>query len=193
MEEHSDPKGRALRMDREERLKALRPNELIKDLAGVTKGMTCVDLGCGTGALSFPMVLCVGNEGIVYAVDNSAEMLEHIRTKNPPHNLELVQRDASQTGLGSEIADFCLLSLILHEYEQPDNFIAEAFRLLKPEGKVMIVEQREGFDSQRHPRDKQITREHIERLFKQAGFSCFEYTEWSEKYYIATGSKKKSD
>ena len=81
MEEHSDSGRRAQRLEREERLKVLRPNELIKDVAGITSGMTCIDLGCGTGAFSFPMVLCVGNEGTVYAVDNDAEMIEHIRAK----------------------------------------------------------------------------------------------------------------
>ncbi len=193
MEEYFDPKNRALRMGNEERIKALRPNELIKDLAGVTKGMTCIDLGCGPGVLSFTMVLCVGNQGIVYATDSSDEMLEYIRAKNPPGNLTLVQCDASQTGLDSNIADFCLMSLILHDIEQPDTVMAEAFRLLKPEGKALVMELREDSNTPHHPPDILIGRERLERLFKQAGFSCFECTDWSRSCYVATGIKSKSE
>ncbi|MFC1977870.1 class I SAM-dependent methyltransferase [Chloroflexota bacterium] len=192
MEEHLDTRERIQRLESEERLKKLRPNELIKDLAGVTRGMTCVDLGCGTGTLSFPMVVSVGDQGIVYAVDNSAEMLEYIRAKNPPKNLKLVQCDASQTGLSSQIADSCLMALVLHDIEQPERVMAEAFRLLKPQGKAVVIELREDFDSPHHSRDKRIGREHVEQLFKQGGFSCFEYTNWSKSQYVATGIKSES-
>ncbi len=190
-EEQLDTKRRVDRMDSEEHVQRMRPNELIKDVVGITEGMTCIDLGCGPGAFSFPLALCVGDEGIVYAVDNAAEMLERIQAKNPPHNMRLLQCDASQTGLDSAIADFCLFSLILHDYEKPDRFIAEAFRLLKPEGKVAIIEMKKKHGPPR-PDHWLIDREHIERLFKQAGFSGFKYAEWSEGHYVATGTKSKS-
>ncbi len=190
-EEQLENKRRIDNMISEERAKGMRLNELINDMAGVTKGMICIDLGCGPGAFSFPLALCVGNEGIVYAVDHTTEMLEYIRAKNPPNNLRLFLRDASQTGLNSEIADFCLLSLVLHDYEQPDCFIVEAFRLLKPNGKVMVVESNKIHNPPR-PNHWLIDRKHIEVLLKQAGFSCFKYIEWSEGLYVATGIKKAS-
>ena len=192
MEKRSEPRI-VQRLDNEGRFKELKPHNLLRDVAGIAEGMTCIDLGCGTGVFSFPMVLCVGNEGIVYSVDNSAEMLEHIRAKNPPSNLRLVLGDASQTGLSSEIADFCLLAFILHHVKQPDNFMAEAFRLLKPGAKALVVEWKEELDSPGPSRSRRIGREHIERLFKQAGFSCFEYTEWSNNHYVATGIKSKPE
>ncbi|MDP2730678.1 MAG: class I SAM-dependent methyltransferase [Dehalococcoidales bacterium] len=190
-EEVFDSRERARRMDREERLKSLKPDELFKEVAGIKPGMTCVDLGCGPGALSFPMVLCVGTEGTVYAVDYDAEMIKSVQAKIPPPNLIPVQSDASRTGLDSRIADFCLLSLVLHEYEKSDAFIAEAFRLLKPGGKVLVLERREGMDSS-HPEDYQVTRQDIERSFRQAGFSGFQYIEWTERLYVAIGIKGKS-
>jgi len=75
-EGHFDTK-RAPILDSEERIKELRPYQLLKYTAGIKTGMTCVDLGCGTGTFSFPMLLCVGNDGVVYAVDDSAKMLEY--------------------------------------------------------------------------------------------------------------------
>ena len=180
---------RASILDGEGRLKELRPYHLLRDVASITQGMTCIDLGCGTGAFSFPMVLCVGDEGVVYAVDDSAGMLGYIRAKNPPPNMRLVHRDASQTGLANQIADFCLLAFILHEVKQPDSFIVEAFRLLKPGGRALVVEWKADRDSPGPPRSRRLTMEHIERLFQQGGFSCFEYTNWSNNHYLATGRK----
>jgi len=192
MGDHSEPRI-VQRLGNDERLKELRPHNLLRDVAGIIKGMTCIDLGCGTGVFSFPMVLCVGSQGIVYSVDNSTEMLEHIRAKNPPPNLILIQCDASETELDSNTADFCLLAFILHHVKQPDKFITEAFRLLKPEGKVLVVEWKEELDSPGPSRDRRITREHIGQLFKQAGFIGFEYTEWSNNHYVATSIKCKPE
>jgi ubiquinone/menaquinone biosynthesis C-methylase UbiE len=184
---------RALKLDNEERIKELRPYQLLRDAAGITNGMTCIDLGCGTGTFSFPMTLCVGNEGVVYAVDDSIEMLEYIRAKNPPPNLILVHRDASQTGLNSQIADFCLLAFILHEVKQPVSLMTEASRLLRPESKVLVVEWKAGLDSPGPPKSRRLARGDIEQLFKQVNFHNFEYTEWSKNHYVATGRKTRAD
>lgn len=189
-EAHFDTR-RAPLLDNEERLKELKPQQLLTDIAGITRGMTCIDLGCGTGTFSFPMVQCVGNAGVVYAVDDSAEMIERIRAKNPPPNLRLVYRDATQTGLGSQIADFCLLAFILHEVKHPDSLVAEAFRLLKPGCGVMVVEWKAELDSPGPPRRRRLARQHIEQLFKQAGFCRFEYLDWSTNHYVAIGNKKR--
>ncbi len=192
MQGHFDTK-RARVLDNEERIKELRPHQLLTEVAGITKGMTCVDLGCGTGTFSLPMVYYVGNEGIVYAVDDSAEMLEYLRARNPPPNLKLVQRDAKQTELSSQIADFCLLAFILHEVKQPDGLINEAFRLLRPEGKALVVEWKAELDSPGPLRSRRLSREQVGRLFEQIGFSCFQYLDWSKNHYVAISSKKRPE
>ena len=193
MEGYFDPKRRIQMLDSKQRQKWLRTHDLIKGIAGINRGMTCVDLGCGAGAFSFPLALAVGNEGTVYAVDNDSEVLKRISEKDPPPNLIPVHGDASQTGLESQIADICLMVLILHEVEQPDRVMAEAFRLLKPEGKALVMEWREDFDSPHPSHNERITREKIEQLFKQAGFSSFEYTDWSNSHYVASCWKKRTD
>jgi ubiquinone/menaquinone biosynthesis C-methylase UbiE len=151
--------------------------------------MTCVDLSCGTGTFSFPLVLCVGDSGVVYAVDDSKKMLGYIRAKKPPPNLTLVHSDATQTGLRSEIADFCLLAFILHEVKRPDGLVAEISRLLKPEDRALIVEWKADLNSPGPPRKIRLTRDHVEKLFKKNGFCYFDYLDWSKNYYVATGSK----
>jgi ubiquinone/menaquinone biosynthesis C-methylase UbiE len=189
MEDYYDPKRRVRLLDSEDRARWLKVDDLIKNKAGITRGMTCIDLGSGTGVISFPLASAVGNTGKVYAVDISDEVIGRIREKNPPSNLVPVVNDAGQTGLENQIADVCFMILILHEVEQPEKILAEAFRLLKPGGKALALEWREDFDSPHPPHNERITREMAEQLFKNAGFSSFDYTEWSRSHYVATGSK----
>jgi ubiquinone/menaquinone biosynthesis C-methylase UbiE len=189
-EGHFDPK-RAPYLDADERIKELRPYQLLNEKAGIKPGMTCIDLGSGTGTFTFPLLSCVGAEGIVYAVDDSEEMLQRIQAKNPPPNLMLVHSDVSRTGLNDEIADFCLLSSILHEVGEPAKLMAEVFRLLKPGGRVLAVDWKAELDSPGPPPKRRLSREKVEGLFLQAGFHSFEYFDWSRNYYIATADRKK--
>jgi ubiquinone/menaquinone biosynthesis C-methylase UbiE len=188
-EGHFDPK-RAPYLDADERIKELRPYQLLKDRAGIQPGMTCVDLGSGTGAFSFPLLSYVGSEGIVYAVDDSDEMLGRIRAKNPPPNLLLVHSDVSRTPLDNEIADLCVLSSILHEVPQPAALLAEAFRLLKLGGRVLAIDWKADLDSPGPPQRLRLSRQKVELLFRQTDFQNFEYSDWSRNYYIVTADKK---
>jgi ubiquinone/menaquinone biosynthesis C-methylase UbiE len=177
----------AAKLDGEGRLKELKPYDLLREVAGISDGMVCIDFGSGTGTFALPLAELVGNQGKVYAVDRSAEMHVHIQAKNPPPNLVLVESDVIQTGLDSQIADVCLLAFILHEVKQPSILMSEAVRLLKPGGKAVVVEWRADSVLRGPPQSKRITRTQIEEIIKQAGLSLLEYHDWSINHYIAIG------
>ncbi|MFC1942750.1 class I SAM-dependent methyltransferase [Chloroflexota bacterium] len=180
----------AHKLDNPGRISELKPRELLKNAAGLTSGMTCIDFGSGTGTFSLPMIDLVGDEGKVFAVDNSAEMLAHIRLKKPPQNLVLVNSDATRTGLNDRIADICLLAFILHEVKQPGNLITEASRLLKPDGKLVVVEWKADMDSLGPPRKNRISQEQIKLLFEQVSLIQASYIIWSINHYVAIGEKE---
>jgi ubiquinone/menaquinone biosynthesis C-methylase UbiE len=176
------------RLNNPERLKELRPLQVIKDIAQVKPGMTCVDFGAGTGVFAFPMIETVGSSGQVYAIDSSPDMLLSIKTKMPPSNLILVQSDVSETGLADKMADFCLCSLILHEVNSPQSIIAEAYRVLKTEGRLIVIEWKMEPDSG-PPRSIRIPVETMKSYFKDAGIEFGEYLDWSYNLCIVTGKK----
>jgi SAM-dependent methyltransferase len=53
--------------------------ERLLDDAGIGPGMRVLDIGCGPGMLSFMLARRVGSDGHVFAVDQSARMLEMAR------------------------------------------------------------------------------------------------------------------
>jgi ubiquinone/menaquinone biosynthesis C-methylase UbiE len=179
----------AQKLDNPERVRDLRPLELLKSVAGVVNGDTCVDFGSGTGMFALPMSELVGSQGKIYAVDRSLEMLDYIRKKHPSENFVLINGDVERTGLDSQIADLCLLAFILHEVKKPDNLLAEAYRLLKSGGKLVIVEWKADSDSPGPPRKLRISKYQIEKLFGQAGLIMENYLDWSTNHYVAVGKK----
>jgi len=187
MEAYDDPKNRARILGSDRRAEWLKVDEIIEK-AGISPGMVCVDLGCGAGTLSLPLAEKVGSTGNVYAVDTNPDVLQVIKGKNPPANLATLQRTAADTGLDASIADCCFMILLLHEVP-PEGVLAEAHRLLKTEGKAIILEWRMDFDSTRPPRNERIDGHRMEQLLTEAGFSDFEYTEWSESHYVMTAVK----
>ncbi|MFC1944513.1 class I SAM-dependent methyltransferase [Chloroflexota bacterium] len=154
----------ANKLDNPSRIEELKPLELLRDIAGISTGYTCADFGSGTGIFALPMTELVGDEGKVYAIDNSDVMHSHLRAKNPPPNLRIINSDVNETDLNDSIADICLLAFILHEVKRPDLLIAEATRLLKPGGSIIIVEWKADRDSPGPPRHIRISGEQIKQF-----------------------------
>ena len=178
---------RATRLNNAERLKELRPQQLLTEVGRLTLGMTCVDLGSGTGVFAIPMAEIVGESGKVFAVDNSRDMLDYISAQASPQ-IALVEADASRTGLPGGIADVCLAAFLLHETASPSEVVAEAFRLLKTGGSLLIVEWR--IDARiGPPADIRISPEKARQLLMTAGFASGGYRVWSENHYVICGAK----
>jgi ubiquinone/menaquinone biosynthesis C-methylase UbiE len=178
------------RLENDGRREELKPYEMLRDIGGVREGMTCVDLGCGTGMFAIPMAEIVGMAGKVYGVDDSADLLAYLRGKNPPANLVLVQKDVSETGLDEGIADFCLLAFILHEVKEPEVLIAEAFRLLKPGGRVLVAEWRPDSENSKGPsKSIRLNEKRIRHIFDDHKMRNYKYQVWSANHYVATAVK----
>ncbi|APV45381.1 Methyltransferase domain-containing protein [Dehalogenimonas formicexedens] len=181
--------SKAARLDNPGRIAELRIPDLLRDIGGVKTGMVCVDLGCGTGTFTLPLAGMAGDSGKVFAVDDSAEMLGILGSRNPPGNVVTIKADFIGTGLENGIADFCLTAFILHETRHPEKLLAEAYRLLKPGGILLAVEWRPDYESHGPPLNIRISAERMETMFGVAGFKMFRTAMWTEKHYYGTGAK----
>ena len=113
---------------------------------GLTHGMKVVDLGAGSGFYSVMAARTVGADGRVYSIDVQKDLLDRIRSVGAAEGLrtiEVVWGNAEKIGgtkLREGIADRVVASNILFQIEKPDEFALEVKRLLKPGGKVLVVD-----------------------------------------------------
>ncbi len=96
------------------------------------------DLGCGTGQVSAALAPFV--ERIV-AVDASAAMLEAARSRLAAlPNVELRQGELEALPIDDSSLDLGSLMLVLHHLPEPRKAVAELARVLRPGGRVIVVE-----------------------------------------------------
>ncbi len=109
----------------------------------VREGMSVLDAGCGPGFFSVEMARLVGSSGRVYACDLQEGML--LRLKGKVEGTELASRivlhkcSPSRIGLSSPV-DFALAFYMLHELPDQGAFFQEVFSLLRPGGRLLVVE-----------------------------------------------------
>ena len=112
-----------------------------------------VDIGTGTGTM---IHLLAGRAEYVIGIDRSPEMLRFGRAKllqDGVTNAELRQGDMNALDLPSGSANTVILHQVLHYAHRPAAVIAEAARILKPTGKLIVV------DVASHDREE-LRREH---------------------------------
>jgi ubiquinone/menaquinone biosynthesis C-methylase UbiE len=117
------------------------PDKILKKLGLNDKVTDAADFGCGYGTFTIPAVKIIS--GKVYAIDIEPEMIEITEQKAKAENLqnvEAVLRDFiyEGSGLEDESVDYAILANILH-VDEPEKLLREAYRILRQNGKVVII------------------------------------------------------
>ena len=101
-------------------------------------GDRLLDVGCGTGALLYAFSLA-SPEAELVGIDLSAEMLEVARAKLGS-SIELRQGRAESLPFDDESFDLVVSTSVLHYLRRPEAGLAEARRVLKPGGAVVVTD-----------------------------------------------------
>ncbi len=131
-------------LDRPEREAEEAPSLLLK-LLRIKPGMTLVDLGAGSGYLTFPMAELTGVKGKVYAVDIQQEMLDIINKRKAERNLPnvvTVLGTITDPKLPANSVDLILMVDVYHEFDHPFEMTQAMVKSLKPGGRIAFVEYR---------------------------------------------------
>lgn len=104
-------------------------------------GECIVDVGCGPGLLSRAIAEAVGPDGMVLGLDLSGPMLGLARARcaGVPQ-VGLAAADAVRLPVASGVADAVAATQVLLYVERPETAITEMRRILRPGGRVVIVE-----------------------------------------------------
>ena len=132
-----------------------------------------VDFGCGYGTFTTAAARMLS--GTVYALDIEPEMIAAVRAEAAAEGLQNVRtylRDfvTDGTGLPERCVDYAMLLNILHA-ECPDVLLREAFRVLRPSGKLAIMHWNYDATTPRGPSmDIRPRPEQCRRWAEEAGF-----------------------
>ncbi len=115
------------------------PSELIEKLA-IKPTDVVVDFGCGPGYYTIELAK---KAKTVVAVDLSPEMLKKAQRKAEKAgvgNIQFLQSNGTNIQLGNGSVDLVLLVTVYHEVGENEVVLKEFGRILKPDGKLVVVE-----------------------------------------------------
>jgi ubiquinone/menaquinone biosynthesis C-methylase UbiE len=129
----------------------------IIELAEPKPGTVAVDLGAGTGLLTLALADRVAK---VWAVDSSRAMVDYLQVKAESaglDNVRVVLASATDVPVAEGTADLVVSNYCFHEMRHLDKqrALAEVFRLLKPDGRLVIGDMMFGLNPA-CARDRQV-------------------------------------
>jgi len=128
--------------------------ELILTQLGVDTSISnLVEIGCGYGTFTIAASKLIS--GNLYTFDIEETITTLLRSKLEENNISnviIAHRDilTETTGLKPNSVDYVMLFNILH-HEAPQEFLDEAHRILRPNGKVGIIHWRSDIETPRGP------------------------------------------
>lgn len=111
---------------------------LIVEVGRMRNGDRILDVGCGTGG--FATAIAEAASAAVVGLDESAGFIEFAKRLPKPGrgSVEWVLGDAERLPFSEATFDRVLLSFVLHQLAAPEIAVAEAARVLRPRGTVLI-------------------------------------------------------
>ncbi|MCX7747786.1 MAG: methyltransferase domain-containing protein [Clostridia bacterium] len=102
---------------------------------GNVKGMKIADIGGGTGSLS---LLLAGLEAEATIIDSSAAMTAIAKKKD--QRIKIINANAENIPVADNLFDRVCMKDCLHHIVNQEKALREAMRVLKPNGKIIIME-----------------------------------------------------
>jgi len=143
---------------------------------GILPGMEVADFGAGSGAHTLAVSRALMSTGRVYAIDIQQDLLSKIKNnavREGRYNVDVIWGDIEKqngTKLRDFSVDFVLLTNILFQVENKAGVVAEVKRVLKPGGKVLVMDWSDSFGNIGPKKDTVFTKEKATELFSKSGF-----------------------
>lgn len=152
----------------------LNPDRVVQQL-GLLPGMVVIDVGSGIGNFSRAIVQHIGTSGHVYALDILPDVVQRLRNdcrESGITNVTALVADIEHidgVSLVHESADIILLSNVLFQCADKLRVLSEITRLLKPNGRVYIIEWSDSFHGLGPIADHVIPAETLKSLCATSG------------------------
>lgn len=140
-------------------------------LSGLAQDDDALDLGCGTGFWTLPISEVVGPCGSIVALDVSQHLLDDLERRSMPPNVRLLRCELPVIDLADESLDFIWAAFVVHEVDPVSALMPELRRVLRPGGRLVILEWRPDAPSDSGPpRKDRIGAGEVQAHLAAAGF-----------------------
>lgn len=143
---------------------------------GIQAGMDIADFGAGSGHYTIAAAKSLMATGRVYAIDAQKDLLSKLKNnaiKEGLYNIEVVWGDIEKvngTKLRDASIDLVFLCNILFQIENKEEMIKEIKRVLKPAGRVCVVDWIDSFGGL-GPKPKMVVNKvSAKNMFEKGGF-----------------------
>ncbi|MFZ2647289.1 MAG: methyltransferase domain-containing protein [Lactococcus chungangensis] len=126
----------------------IQENELLNcfKLLEISEDEIILDLGCGTGEISFLLALLNPNCSII-GIDRENEFILDNYTKyEEQKNISFLSGDCYSIPLADSSVDVCFSRYLFQHLRNPELALKEIYRVLKPGGKIGIFDIDKGLD-----------------------------------------------
>lgn len=139
--------------------------------------MDIADFGSGSGSYSFQVAKALMSTGRVYSVDIQKDLLSKLKNSavhEGLYNVEVIWGDVEKpngTKLRDGSVDLVLICNLLFQLEKKNETINEAKRILKPGGRVLLVEWTDSFGGIGPKPESVVKKNVVKEMFEKVGFS----------------------
>jgi ubiquinone/menaquinone biosynthesis C-methylase UbiE len=148
------------------------PEAILAEI-GVKPGYTFADIGCGDGFFTLPAARLVGEKGTVYGLDINPDFIASIREKAEKEglaNIHLVVGKGEDVVLCEACADVVFFGIVLHDFSAPAKVLANAAKMLKPDGILANLDWKKEPMSMGPPVHIRFSQQDATRIIEGAGF-----------------------
>ncbi len=152
------------------------PQHNIEQL-GLSDGAVVADLGSGSGFYSLAAAQAVAPTGRVYSVDAQKDLLERLKKEAQRlhiRNIDVLSGDLEKLGgsrLRESSCDVAIASNIIFMVEDKKSFLLEAKRILKPSGRLLLVDWSASFSGMGPHPGHVVYKEEAMKLALAVGFA----------------------
>lgn len=142
----------------------------------IQAGQEVADFGSGSGAYTLAVAKALMSTGKVYAIDINKDLLNKVKNdgiKQGFYNIEVIWGDIDKPN-GTKLRDFSVdMALVCNIFFQVENrevLVKEVRRILKPGGKVLVVDWTDAFGGLGPKAQSVVKKTSAVEIFEKNGF-----------------------
>ena len=153
----------------------LNPQKNLEELS-IGRGAHVADFGAGSGHYALAVARIVGEDGKVFCIDINGEMLTKVKNharQEGLENLDIIKSDLEGekgSKLQNESVELVIIANTLFALEKKEEVVQEAFRILRPKGRVLVVEWSDSFAGLGPHTSHIVTKEETQKIFESTKF-----------------------